>query len=337
RITSVDMLKKANGGEIARNMSASLHDMGDGVLLYEFHSKMNAIDGDMVEMGNKALELLENDEWLGMVTGNNGKDFCVGANVAVVAMSAAQGMWDQVEKGIKELQQLTYNLRHSAKPVVSAPHQRVLGGGVEMTMAAWESVADHETYMGLVEVGVGLIPAGGGLKELLRRKMNPVMTNPHGDAIVPMQEIFQQVATATVGVTGAWNAKSLGYLEEDDTIVFNSDHRLSTAKMRVLQLSESGARPPEAVKVYAAGRDVSAAMQLGIQSFVWGRYASEHDQLIGNKLAYALSGGNISSPAWVDQWYILDLEREGFLSLLGEQKTLDRITHMLTKGKPLRN
>lgn len=337
RITSVGMLKKSNGGELARNASASLHDMRDGVLLYEFHSKMNAIDSDMVEMGNKALELLEKDEWVGMVTGNNGKDFCVGANVAVVAMGAAQGMWDQVEKGIKDLQELTYNLRHSAKPVVSAPHQRVLGGGVEMTMAAWESVADHETYMGLVEVGVGLIPAGGGLKELLRRKMNPVMTNPHGDAIVPMQEIFQQVATATVGVTGAWHAKSLGYLEEDDKIVFNSDHRLSTAKQRVLQLVESGARPPEASKVYAAGRDVSAAMQLGIQSFVWGRYASEHDQLIGNKLAYALTGGGLSGPAWVDQWYILDLEREGFLSLLGEQKTLDRITHMLTKGKPLRN
>ena len=318
-------------------MSASLHDMGDGVLLYEFHSKMNAIDADMVAMGNKALEYLDKDEWVGLVMGNNGKDFCVGANVAVVAMGAAQGAWDQVEGGIKALQELAYNLRHSSKPVVTAPHQRVLGGGVEMTMAGWEAVADHETYLGLVEVGVGLIPAGGGLKELLRRKMNPVMANPHGDAIVPLQEIFQQVATAQVGVTGAWNAKEMGYLQEDDTIVFNSDHRLSTAKQRVLQLVDSGARPPEAVKVYAAGRDAYAALQLGIQSFVWGRYASEHDQLIGKKLAYALTGGGISSPAWVDQWYILDLEREGFLSLLGEQKTLDRITHMLTKGKPLRN
>ncbi len=334
---SVNMLKGAEGGVIATNPSASLVDMGDGVLLYEFHAKMNAIDADMVAMGFEALELLEKDEWVGLVMGNNGKDFCVGANIGVVGIAAAQGMFDQVEKAIKDGQTLTYNLRHSAKPVVTAPHQRVLGGGVEMTMAGWESVADHETYMGLVEVGVGVIPAFGGLKELLRRKMNPVMKDPHGDPLVPMQAIFTQVATAQVGTTGAWAAKDLGYLKADDTVVFNSDHRLAKAKSRVLQLVASGARAPEVEKIYAAGRDVYAALQLGVQSFVWGRYASEHDQLIGKKVAYALTGGGISSPQWVDPWYILDLEREGFLSLLGEQKTLDRITHMLTKGKPLRN
>lgn len=334
---SVEMLKKRNGGTLATNPSASLHDMGDGVILYEFHAKMNAIDNDMVAMGNKALELLEEDKWVGIVMGNNGKDFCVGANIGAVGIAAAQGMFDQIEKTIEDLQTLTFNLRHAPKPVVTAPHQRVLGGGVEMTMAGWESVADHETYMGLVEVGVGVIPAGGGLKELLRRKMNPIMRNPHGDPIVPMQEIFTQVATAEVGTTGAWAAKKLGYLQEQDQIVMNSDHRLAKAKQRVLQLVESGARPPEVEKIYAAGRDVYAALLLGLQSFVWGRYATEHDQTIGKKLAYALTGGAISGPQWVDPWYILDLEREGFLSLLGEQKTLDRITHMLTKGKPLRN
>lgn len=334
---TVAMLTQQNGGELARNASASLHDMGDGVLLYEFHAKLNAIDQDMVAMGFKGLEYLERDEWVGMVMGNNGKDFCVGANVATVGIAAAQGMWDQIDAQIKALQTLTFQLRHAPKPVVTAPHQRVLGGGVEMTMAGWESVADHETYMGLVEVGVGLIPAGGGLKELLRRKMNPVMRNPHGDAIVPMQEIFEQVATAKVGVTGAWAAKEMGYLLEDDRIAMNSDQRLALAKQRVLQLVESGARPPEVEQIYAAGRDVYAALQLGLQSFVWGRYATEHDQTIGKKLAYALTGGGISGPQWVDPWYILDLEREGFLSLLGEQKTLDRITHMLTTGKPLRN
>lgn len=335
--TSVALLQKKNGGELARNASASLHDMGDGVILYEFHAKMNAIDQDMVAMGFTLLEMLEKDEWVGAVMGNNGKDFCVGANVANVGIAAAQGMWAQIDEQIKALQMMAYRMRHSAKPVVTAPHQRVLGGGVEMGMAGWESVADHETYLGLVEVGVGLIPAGGGLKELLRRKMNPVMRNPHGDAIVPMQEIFQQVATAQVGTTGAWAAKAMGYLQEHDTIVFNSDHRLATAKKRVLQLVESDARPPEPEQVFAAGRDVYAAMLLGIQGFVWGRYASEHDKLIGKKLAYALTGGAISSPQWVDQWYILDLEREGFLSLLGEEKTRDRIMHMLQTGKPLRN
>lgn len=334
---SVEMLKKANGGVVASNPSASLHDMGDGVLLFEFHAKMNAIDTDMISLGHKALELLDEDKWVGMVVGNNGKDFCVGANIGAVGIAAAQGMFDQIEEMIKALQTLTFNLRHAPKPVVTAPHQRVLGGGVEMTMAGWESVADHETYMGLVEVGVGLIPAGGGLKELLRRKMNPVMANPHGDAIVPMQEIFTQVATAQVGTTGAWAAKDLGYLQEDDLLVFNSDHRLAKAKQRVLQLVDAGVRPPEVEKIYAAGRDVYSALQLGLQSFVWGRYASEHDQLIGKKIAYALTGGGISSPQWVDPWYILDLEREGFLSLLGEEKTRDRITQMLMTGKPLRN
>lgn len=334
---SVEMLKKANGGTLETNPSASLHDMGDGVILYEFHAKMNAIDTDMVAMGNKALSYLEKDEWVGLVIGNNGKDFCVGANIGAVGIAAAQGLFDQIEKTIKDLQTLTFNLRHAPKPVVTAPHQRVLGGGVEMTMAGWESVADHETYMGLVEVGVGLIPAGGGLKELLRRKMNPVMKNPHGDPLAPMQQIFEQVATAQVATTGAWAAKEMGYLLAEDQIVFNSDHRLARAKQRVLQLVESGARPPEVEQIYAAGRDVYAALQLGLQSFVWGRYASTHDQLIGKKLAYALTGGGISGPQWVDPWYILDLEREGFLSLLGEQKTLDRITQMLMTGKPLRN
>ncbi|MDJ0755615.1 MAG: 3-hydroxyacyl-CoA dehydrogenase NAD-binding domain-containing protein [Ardenticatenaceae bacterium] len=335
--TSVSYLKKKNEGVLARNMSSSLHDMGDGVILYEFHAKLNAIDADMVEIGNKALEMLEEDQWRGIVMGNNGQDFCVGANIATVAMAAGQGLWDQVEKAIKDLQILAFNLRHAPKPVITAPHQRVLGGGVEMAMGGWESVADHETYMGLVEVGVGLMPAGGGLKELLRRKVNPVMRNPHGDVIPPMQQIFEQVATAKVGTTGAWAAKDLGYLNPDDTIVFNSDHRLMTAKRRVLQLAEAGARPPEIEKIYAAGRDVYAALQLGVQSFVWGHYASEHDKLIGKKIAYALTGGGISGPAWVDPWYILDLEREGFLSLLGEQKTIERIMHMLQTGKPLRN
>ena len=333
---AVTGLKEA-GKELERNNSASLHDMGDGVLLYEFHSKMNALDTKIGEMGMKALEYLQKDEWVGLVVGNNGQDFCVGANVMEVGMNAAQGKWDVVDAAVKGLQSMLMQMRHSSKPVVTAPHQRVLGGGVEATMGGWEAVADHETYMGLVEVGVGLIPAGGGLKELLARKVNPVMRNPHGDALVPVQAIFQQVATAQVGTTGAWAAKEMGYLQEDDTIVFNSEHRLAKAKARVLQLAASGARPPEMEKVYAAGRDVYATMQLGIQSFVWGRYASEHDMLIGKKLAYALTGGGLSSPQWVDPWFILDLEREGFLSLLGEEKTRDRITHMLTTGKPLRN
>ena len=320
---------------VAENMSAALHDMGDGVLLYEFTSKMNAIDDDLVAMGNQALELLAADKFDALVIGNNGPDFCVGANIFAVLMGAMQGQFDPIEKAIYNLQKLTYDLRYSPKPVVTAPHQRVLGGGVEMAMAGWTAVADHETYMGLVEVGVGLIPAGGGCMEILRRRVNPVMRTDNADVLPIMQDVFTQIATAQVG-TSAWEDKKLGYLRETDTINMNSDRRLQVAKETALALAASNTRP-EPEKIYAAGRDTLTALKLGLQGFVWGGMATEHDALIGRKLAHILCGGDLSGPTWVDPWYILDLEREAFLSLLGEQKTLDRIQHMLQNGKPLRN
>lgn len=321
--------------EVARNESASLRDMGDGVLLLEFHSKMNALDPDIIALGNQALELLDS-RYDALVIGNNGQDFCIGANLALMGIYAAQGMWAQVEEMIKSGQTLFYRLRHSPKPVVTAPHQRVLGGGVEITMAGWETVADHETYLGLVEVGVGLIPAWGGCKETLRRKVNPAMRVKNADVLPVMEEVFTQIATAKVA-TSAWEARELGYLRETDTIVFNSDHRLARAKQRALQLAAAGARPPEVEKIYAAGRDTYYALLLGLRTFVWGNYATEHDAKIGRKLAYVLCGGDLSEPAWVDPWYILDLEREAILSLTGEPATQARVLHMLETGKPLRN
>jgi 3-hydroxyacyl-CoA dehydrogenase len=320
---------------VAQNGSASLLDMGDGVLLYEFHSKMNAIDDDMGQIGRIGLEKLQSD-FDAMVMGNNGQDFCIGANIAMIGIAAAQGMWQQIEEMVKGLQMLTMALRHAPKPVITAPHQRVLGGGVEMTMAGWESVADHETYMGLVEVGVGLIPAGGGLKEILIRKVNPVMRTANADVLPVMQDLFTAIATAKVGLS-AWENRELGYLRDSDTLVFNSDQRLALAKQRALQLVAAGALPPETEKVYAAGRDVYYALRMGLQSFAWGGYATAHDVTVGSKLAYALCGGDLSAPTWVDPWHILDLEREGFLSLCGEEKTQARIMQMLQTGKPLRN
>lgn len=332
-ITVAALIK--NGKQLAQNGSACLHDMGDGVLLYEFNAKMNAIDADIVAMGNTALDRL-NTDFDALVIGNNGDNFCVGANIAMVGMAAAQGFWDQLEQSIKDLQTLTFNLRHAPKPVVTAPHQMALGGGAEMVMAGWTAVADHETYIGLVEVGVGLIPAGGGCKELLRRKINPVMKTANADVLPVMQEVFQNIATAKAG-TSAWEARELGFLTDQDTIVMNSDHRLAQAKHKALQLVAAGTRPPEVEKIYAAGRDVLYALYLGIQSFEWGNYASPHDALISRKLATVLCGGDLSEPAWVDPWYILDLERQMFLELLHEEKTRDRIMHMLQTGKPLRN
>jgi 3-hydroxyacyl-CoA dehydrogenase len=313
-IVLVKDLKKT-GKEVEHNTSASILDMGDGVALLEFHAKMNAIDDDIVQMAYRALDRLV-DDFDALIIGNNGQDFCVGANIAVAGIAAVQGLWDQIDKSIHALQDVSFKLRHAPKPVVTAPHQRVLGGGVEFSMAGWSSVADHETYMGFVEVGVGLIPAGGGCKEMLRRKINPVMSTRNADVLPVMQEVFQQLATAQVG-TSAWQDRSLGYLSDTDVIVMNGDHRLAAAKRKALQLVATGARPPEVEKVYAAGRDMYSALKLG--------------------LAYVLCGGDLSAPTWVDPWYILDLEREAFKSLLGEEKTRDRITHMLQTGKPLRN
>ncbi len=326
---------KQAGAVVERNASASLIDLDDGVLLFEFDAKMNAIDQDIIDMSFRALERLDSD-FDALVIGNEGNHFCAGANLFAVGMAAMQGQWDALDEMIKALQTATYNLRHAPKPVVTAPHQMALGGGAEMSMAGWTTVADHETYMGLVEFGVGLLPAGGGCKELLRRRVNPVMKTPNADVLPIMQAVFEQIALAKVG-TSAWEARELGFLSDSDIIVMNSDYRLATAKQRALQLVEIGARPPEKELIYAAGRDALYALQLGAQSLAWGGYASEHDLLIANKIAYVLTGGDLSAPAWVDPWVILDLEREAFLALLGEEKTRDRMTHMLQTGKPLRN
>ena len=325
----------SNTDVVEKNDSASVRDMGDGVAILEFHSKLNAIDADQTAMANIALDRLESD-FDALVVGNDSADFCVGANIALVGIAAAQGMWDVLDQQIKTLQTTTMRLKHAPKPVVTAPSGRTLGGGVEMAMGSWASVADHETYMGLVEVGVGVIPAGGGIKEVIERKINPVMETANSDVLPVLQELFTNIATAKVG-TSAWESRDLGYLRPDDTLVFNSEHRLAKAKELALALAQTGARPPEVKKLYAVGKEFYYTLLMGLKSFRWGNYASDHDVLVGSKVAWALCGGDLSAGTWVDPWHILDLEREGFLSLLGEQKTRDRIMHMLQTGKPLRN
>lgn len=321
--------------KVESNMSANLRDMGDGIALLEFTSKMNAIDADIIEMSHKALARLDSD-FDGMVIGNNGANFSVGANIFAVAVSAQQGMWEPLEEMIHGLQDATFKLQHAPKPVITAVHQMALGGGNEYAMAGWESVVAHESYMGLVEFGVGLIPAGGGCKETLRRRLNPVMADANADVLPTMQSIFEQIALAKVA-TSAWEARTMGYVHDDDTIVMNSDHRFAKAKQRAMQLAAAGTRPPEVEKIYAAGRDVYYALQMGIKGLQWGNYASEHDALVAKKLAYILCGGDSSAAGWVDPWVILDLERQMFIELLHEQKTIDRMMHMLQTGKPLRN
>jgi len=334
-VVLIDSLR-ADGKEVDRLAGASLVDMGDGVLLLEFHDKMNAIGDDIVNMTWKALERLQSD-FDGLVIGNQGENFSVGANIAVIAMGAAQGMLDQIENAIKMLQDATQALRYSKKPVVTAPFGMCLGGGAEYAMAGWKAVAHVETYMGLVELGVGLVPGAGGTKELIRRVINPVMASSPNASVLPhLQKIFEQVGTAKVAGS-AIEARSMGFLAPTDRIVMNRDHLLGEAKREVLALIGSGATNGDAGMVYAAGRDALAMLNVGVWQLREAGFASEYDEFLGKKLAYIMTGGDLSAPQWVPEQYILDLEREVFLELVQQPKTLERIQHMLMSGKPLRN
>jgi 3-hydroxyacyl-CoA dehydrogenase len=332
------VLKELHGSEreIKRNESASILDLGDGVLCLEFHSKANSLDPDIAELGFAALKLLERDEWNALVIGNQGPDFCVGANLGLFIMAMQMGQFQMIEQGTKQLQDLLMAFRYARKPVVTAPFKRVLGGGTEVSLHGAKIVAASETYMGLVEFGVGLIPAGGGCKELLRRIVAPHVRD--GVNMLPyIQQAFETIAFAKVSESGQ-HAQALRFLDEDDVIVMNDDHLIGYAKQEALKLVEQGYRPPQpGTPIYAIGRAGKAAMLTAIKQLEWGGFISEHDALIARKLAHVLAGGDLSSPQWVSEQYILDLEREAFVSLMGEPKTQERIGHMLKTGKPLRN
>ncbi|RMF77217.1 MAG: 3-hydroxyacyl-CoA dehydrogenase/enoyl-CoA hydratase family protein [Chloroflexi bacterium] len=330
-----DNLRRTSSGVLASNSSAAILDMGDGVGLYEFHSKQNSIDGDTVAMGFRAVEMLEKGDLEALVIGNDGERFSIGFNIMLAVMAVQGGELGQLEDGIKQLQALTQALRYASRPVVTAPFNMALGGGAELAMAGVQTVAHAELYIGLVEVGVGVIPAGGGCKELLRRVVNPVMRDPHGDALVPLRQVFETIATAKVS-TSAKEARELGFLSDNDRIVMNRSHLLGEAKRVALHLAD-GYTPMRPGKVWAAGRDAHAALLLGIQGFVEGGYATEYDAHIARKLAYVLTGGAVTEPQWVDEQVILNLEREAFMSLVKEEKTMARIQHMLQTNKPLRN
>jgi len=322
---------------VARNFSASLVDMGDGVLGLEFHSKMNALDEDIFKMMVRAREELEK-EWVGLVVGNQGEHFCAGANIFMVLVAVQQGEWDRLEALIKQGQDALMAFRYSPKPVVSAPFNMVLGGGAEVTMGASAVCAAAESYIGQVEAGVGLVPAAGGCKELVRRVVSPVLkSTPNADPLPFVQRIFEMIALAKVSAS-AEQARQWGFLAPADRIVMNRDHLLHEGKQMVLEMVAAGYRPPVRGKeIWAVGANGLAALQVAVWGMKEAGYASEHDALIANKTAHILCGGKLSKPQWVDPQVILDLEREAFLSLLGEQKTLDRIMHMLNTGKPLRN
>ena len=333
RITAAAL--RAANRRVAGNSSASVLDMGDGVALWEFHSQALAIDAELVEMGYKALDLLQRD-FDALVVSHDGERFCIGANVFMVVMAVNSGQLGELDKSIRALQDLTQALRYAAKPVVTAPFNMALGGGAELLMAGTKTVAHAELYAGLVEFGVGLIPAGGGCKELLRRVVSPVMmSSPNVEALPHLQKAFEAIATAKVS-TSAMEAQDMGFLAPDDVIVMNRALLLGEAKRVALSLAD-GYRPRRPGKVWAAGRDAYAALLLGIEGFRESGFATDYDAHIARKLAYVLTGGAVSEPQWVDEQVILNLEREAFLSLVTEPKTQERISHMLQTNKPLRN
>lgn len=332
----IDDLRNA-GRVLQENASASILDLGDGVLLLEFHAKMNAIDEDMIKMMGQARALLDQeDQYVGLVIGNEGDNFCVGANLFLVGMAARQGQLEQIEQTVKAMQRALMAFRYSPKPVVAAVHQRALGGGAEIVLAASRVVAHAESYIGLVEPGVGLVPTAGGVTALVRRSLSEGMKVEHADPLPLAQKIFETIGMAKVGMSAA-ESREFGFLGPNDRIVMNRDHLLYTAKQEVLNMVAAGYTPEPPAQLYAGGRDLKAALKMGAWLMQQAGYISEHDRLIGDKLAHIISGGDLSRAQWVGEPYFLDLEREAFVELAATEKTQARIWYMLENNKPLRN
>jgi len=328
---------KDRSGVIKKNAGASLIDIGDGVACLEFHSKMNAIGGDTLQMLKFALGEVDKN-FVGLVIGNQGQNFCVGANIMLMLMEAQDENWEELEMMTRAFQTSMMSLRYSPKPVVVAPFQMVFGGGCEVVLHADRARAAAETYMGLVEVGVGIIPAGGGTKEMLVRALDSIPNSvDDADPFPFVKRAFETIALAKVA-TSADEARGLGFLAEDDTISMNTDRLIADAKKEVLALAASGyVQPQERTDILALGNSALATLKLGIHQMKRAGYISDHDAEIGTELARILTGGDLNHPTRVSEQYLLELEREAFLKLASTRKTQERLGHMLKTGKPLRN
>lgn len=331
---SIQLNLLADQKVVYKNDEIRLWDIGDDVLCLEFTSKMNAIGGGILNGIQDAITLAEEGNWRGIVIGNNSKNFTVGANLMMIAMLAYEQEFDQLNMAVDLFQKTTMRCRYSKIPVVAATQGYVFGGGCEMVMHCDATAVAAESYIGLVEVGVGLLPGGGGTKEFAVRASDSFF---EGDVQIPrLIERFKTIAMASVA-TSAVEAYDLGYLNEKDFIVMYQPEAIYRAKQKVIQLSGDYVPPIERDDILVLGRTGLGALYAAAHSLKLGNYASDHDILIAKKIAYVLCGGDLSSPQNVSEQYLLDIEREAFLSLCGEQKTLERISHMLEKGKPLRN
>ena len=329
----LDNIRKTS--EVFKNSGVSLQDIGDGILNLEFRSKMNTIGGDVLTGLNRAIDIAEKD-FQGLVVGNQAPNFSVGANIGMIFMMAAEQEYDELNMAIKYFQDSMMRMRYSSIPTISAPHGMALGGGCEISLHADKVVAAAETYMGLVEFGVGVIPGGGGSKEMALRASDAFKK---GDVELNLlQENFLTIGMAKVA-TSAYEAFDLGLLQKGkDIVVVNKERQIATAKAHAKLIAESGYTQPVARKdVKVLGKQALGMFLVGTDSMEHSKYISAHDQKIANKLANVMAGGDLSEPTLVSEQYLLDLEREAFLSLCTERKTLERIQHMLKTGKPLRN
>lgn len=335
--------RKEFGAVVEKNSGASLIDLGDGVVCCEFHTKMNAIGGDIVAMLNKGVARLETD-FAAMVVANQGVNFSAGANLMLLLVSAQEEEWDDIHLAVRQFQAVNMAMKYAPGPVVVAPQGLAIGGGCEMCLHGARVHAAAEAYIGLVETGVGLIPGGGGTKEMLIRAAEHAGGGEDLDLYHAIKPVFENIAMAKVG-TSAEESRKLGYLRAADAVSLNRDRLVADAKETALALVRGGWRPAFANAAEGAarrqirvlGENFLAAAKLAIHMMLRGGYASEYDAHVARKLAHILAGGNVTAPQFVSEQYVLDLEREAFVSLCGERKTQERIAFTLKTGKPLRN
>jgi len=342
-VWSVEVAKKSNG-VVKKNSGASLVDLGDGVGCIQFHSKMNALGADIISLILQTLKAGgPGDGFDAFVIANDAQNFSVGANLVLLLMTVQEEEWDEVDLAVRQFQGMTQAIKFSPKPVVIAPFGMTLGGGCEMSLHAAARQPHAELYMGMVEVGVGLLPGGGGCKEMLLRAVDSaasIRPDGRGDSVELMEAMkraFETIAAAKVS-TSAHEARGLGFLSSSDGITMNRERVLSDAKARALELARADYEPPVMrTDIPAPGENILSTLKLGVYLLRQGGYITDYEQKLGTKIAEVVCGGNVTPGTPVSEQYVLDLEREAFKSLCGEKKTQERIQHMLKTGKPLRN
>jgi 3-hydroxyacyl-CoA dehydrogenase len=326
--------EKKKGKVLAENEGAGIIDLGDGIILCEFRTKMNSIDDKVIEMVNKAVDMAE-AKYQGLVIGSQSAHFGAGANIFMLLQAAQEGRWWEIEDITKSFQDMTMRLKYSDIPVVTAPYNLTLGGCCEITIHGNRAVASAESYIGLVEVGVGLVPAGGGCKEMIVRSLSENMVE--ADVMKASQKVFEMIAMAKVA-TSAKEAQDFGFLRQTDKIVMNADSVIYYAKQAALSLAREDYKPQKyKSKVKVAGKTGYTSFMLAMENMKQGGFISEHDMLIGSKVAHIITGGGVPEGTLVDEDRLLELEREAFVELCAQPKTQARIEHMLKTGKPLRN